>query len=44
MIEAYEAGTVPSVVLEATDESALAIVPMQALLAHAWVQRPTESR
>jgi uncharacterized protein (DUF2237 family) len=43
-LEAYAAGAAPPVVLEATHESALSIVPMKALLAHAWVQRPTESR
>lgn len=34
--EALEAGVAPPVVLEATDEAALRIVPMSALLAHAW--------
>ena len=43
-LEAYEAGVAPPVVLEATHESVLAIVPMKALLAHAWVQRPPASR
>jgi hypothetical protein len=32
------------VVLEATHEAALGTVPMKALLAHAWVQKPTASR
>jgi uncharacterized protein (DUF2237 family) len=35
-LEAYESGVAPPVVLEATDEAALRIVPMSALLAHAW--------
>jgi uncharacterized protein (DUF2237 family) len=43
-LEAFEAGVAPPVVLEATHESALKIVPLQALLAHAWGQRPTASR
>lgn len=43
-LEAYEAGVAPPVVLEATHESALRIVPIKALLAHAWTQRPTASR
>lgn len=43
-LEAYEAGAAPPVVLEATHESSLSIVLMKALLTHAWVQRPTESR
>ena len=43
-LEAYDAGVAPPVVLEATHESALRIVPMKALLAHAWTQRPTASR
>jgi uncharacterized protein (DUF2237 family) len=43
-LEAYHAGLAPPVVLEATNEAALAIVPMQALLAHAWVQKPAPSR
>ncbi|MCA3178626.1 MAG: DUF2237 domain-containing protein [Burkholderiaceae bacterium] len=43
-LEAYEAGVAPPVVLEATHEAALRTVPMKALLAHAWVQKPTASR
>jgi uncharacterized protein (DUF2237 family) len=43
-LEAYEAGVAPPVVLEATHEAALATVPMKALLAHAWVQKPAASR
>lgn len=40
-LEAYEAGVAPPVVLEATDERALRIVPREALLAHAWNSRPS---
>lgn len=43
-LEAFEAGAAPPVVLESTHEAALDVVPMQALLAHAWGRRPTESR
>ena len=43
-LEAFAAGVAPPVVLEATHEAALKIVPLQALLAHAWGQRPTASR
>jgi uncharacterized protein (DUF2237 family) len=43
-LEAYEAGVAPPVVLEATHEAALGVVPMKALLAHAWVPRPEASR
>jgi len=43
-LEAYEAGMAPPVVLEATHEMALRIVPLQALLAHAWGQRPERHR
>lgn len=43
-VEAYEAGVAPPVVLEATHESTLRTVPMQALLAHAWSPRPEASR
>jgi uncharacterized protein (DUF2237 family) len=42
--EAFEAGVAPPVVLEATHESALRILTLQSLLAHAWGQRPTASR
>ena len=35
-LEAYEAGVAPPVILEATHEAALGIVPMKALLAHAY--------
>jgi uncharacterized protein (DUF2237 family) len=42
--EAFEAGVAPPVVLEATHESALRIVPLQALMAHAWGQRPAAAR
>jgi uncharacterized protein len=37
--EAYEAGVAPPVVLEATHEAALRLVPLRVLLAHAWDQR-----
>lgn len=40
-LEAFDAGFAPPVVLEATHEAALRVVPMQALLAHAWGQRPS---
>ena len=43
-LEAYEAGMAPPVVLESTHEMALRIVPLQALLAHAWGQRPERHR
>ena len=43
-LEAYEAGVARPVVLEATHEWALAVVPMKALRAHAWVQKPAASR
>jgi uncharacterized protein (DUF2237 family) len=43
-LEAFEAGVAPPVVLEATHEAALKTVPLQALLANAWGQRPTASR
>lgn len=43
-LEAYEAGAAPPVVLEATHEAALRIVPLQRLIEHAWGQRPTASR
>ncbi len=39
-LQAFEAGVAPPVVLEATHEAALRIVPLQALLAHAWGPRP----
>lgn len=42
-LEAHEAGVAPPVVLEATHEAALRIVPMQALLDNAWGRRPTAS-
>ncbi|MDJ0921364.1 MAG: DUF2237 domain-containing protein [Henriciella sp.] len=35
--EAYEAGKAPKVVLEATHEATLSIVPLEALKQHAWV-------
>lgn len=35
-LEAYEAGVAPPVILEATHVGALRIVPLQALLSHAW--------
>ncbi len=40
-LEAFEAGVAPPVVLEATHEQALRVVPLKALLAHAWDQRPS---
>jgi uncharacterized protein (DUF2237 family) len=43
-LEAYQAGMAPPVVLESTHELALRIVPLQALLAHAWGQRPERHR
>jgi uncharacterized protein (DUF2237 family) len=43
-LEAYEAGMAPPVVLESTHEMALRTVPLQALLAHAWGQRPERYR
>ena len=43
-LEAFEAGMAPPVVLESTHEMALRIVPLQALLAHAWGQRPERHR
>jgi uncharacterized protein (DUF2237 family) len=43
-LEAYGAGMAPPVVLESTHEMALRIVPLQALLAHAWGQRPERHR
>ena len=43
-LEAYEAGMAPPVVLESTHEMALRIVPLQALLAHAWGQGPERHR
>lgn len=43
-LEACDAGVAPPVVLEATHESALRIVPLKRLLEHAWGQRPTASR
>lgn len=43
-LEAFQAGVAPPVVLEATHESALRTVPLQALLAHAWGQRPAATR
>jgi uncharacterized protein len=42
-VEAYEAGVAPPVVLEATHEAALRLVPLQVLLANAWTQRPSVS-
>jgi uncharacterized protein (DUF2237 family) len=42
--EAFEAGVAPPVVLEATHESALRILTLQSLLAHAWGPRPTAPR
>ncbi len=41
-LEAYQAGMAPPVVLESTHELALRIVPLQALLAHAWGQQRPE--
>jgi uncharacterized protein len=38
-VEAYEAGVAPPVVLEATHEATLRLVPLRVLLAHAWDQR-----
>jgi uncharacterized protein (DUF2237 family) len=43
-LEAFHAGVAPPVVLEATHESVLAIVPMKALLANAWTQKSAPSR
>ena len=43
-LESYQAGVAPPVVLEATHEAALRIVPLKVLLDHAWGQRPTASR
>ena len=43
-LEACEAGAAPPVVLEATHEAALRVVPLKRLLEHAWGQRPTASR
>jgi uncharacterized protein (DUF2237 family) len=43
-LEACDAGVAPPVVLEATHEAALRIVPLKRLLEHAWGQRPTASR
>lgn len=40
-LEAYRAGAAPPVVLEATHEAALRIVPLQALLEHGLGRRPT---
>jgi uncharacterized protein (DUF2237 family) len=34
--EAFEAGVAPPVVLEATHERALRIVPLEVLMEHAW--------
>ncbi len=42
-LEAFEAGVAPPVVLEATDEQALEVVPLEALLTHAWNSRPSVS-
>ncbi|MEZ5740887.1 MAG: DUF2237 domain-containing protein [Burkholderiaceae bacterium] len=42
-LEAYEAGKAPPVVLEATHEKALDVVPMQALAEHAWRPRNDET-
>ena len=42
-LEAYEAGVAPPVVLEATHEAALRIVPLEALVSHAWGRRPAAS-
>lgn len=39
--EAWEAGFAPPVVLEATHENALKIVPLDALLGHAWPKART---
>jgi uncharacterized protein (DUF2237 family) len=35
-LEAYDAGVAPPVILEATHERALDVVPLDRLLAHAW--------
>jgi uncharacterized protein (DUF2237 family) len=43
-LEAYQAGMAPPVVLESTHELALRIVPLHALLANAWGQRPERYR
>lgn len=43
-LEAYEAGVAPPVVLEATHEATLAVVPITALREHAWVPRPISPR
>jgi uncharacterized protein len=42
-LEAFEAGVAPPVVLEATHQAAMRIVPLQVLLAHAWSPRPSVS-
>jgi uncharacterized protein len=42
-LEAHEAGVAPPVVLEATHEAALKVVPLEVLLANAWGQRPSVS-
>jgi uncharacterized protein len=42
-LEAHEAGVAPPVVLEATHEAALRLVPLRVLLANAWSQRPSVS-
>ena len=42
--EAYEAGFAPPVVLEATHEAALKVVPLEALRAHAWSPQPKAPR
>lgn len=40
-LEAWEAGVAPPVVLEATHEAALRVVPLEALRSHAWRARKT---
>jgi uncharacterized protein len=42
-LEAFEAGVAPPVVLEATHQAAMRIVPLQVLLAHTWSPRPSVS-
>ncbi|MEZ5657647.1 MAG: DUF2237 domain-containing protein [Burkholderiaceae bacterium] len=41
-LQAYEAGVAPPVILEATHASALEIVPLEALMMHAWRPAPRQ--
>ena len=43
-LEAFEAGVAPPVVLEATHEAALSIVPLDALRSHGWDQPTAPNR